>query len=105
MRQRIEIAKADLAGTGTSVAVSPKHLAIDVQAVLGRPAFDDGGALWLPLAKGKFGKLTPALLAVNSDAGAPTVPAIAIASADVVYASGLAFFPAASGLPLASAQP
>jgi hypothetical protein len=100
-----EITKADLTGTGTKVAVSPKHVVVDVEAVLARPAFDDGGALWLPLAKGKFGKLTPALLAVNSDAGSPTAPAIAITSADVAYASGLAFFPAASGLPLASAQP
>ncbi|HEY3668582.1 MAG TPA: hypothetical protein VGL19_21430 [Polyangiaceae bacterium] len=100
-----EITKADLAGTGTRVAVSPKHVVVDVEAVLARPAFDDGGALWLPLAKGKLGKLTPALLAVNSDAGSPTAPAIAITSADVAYASGLAFFPAAPGLPLASAQP
>jgi ligand-binding sensor domain-containing protein len=100
-----EITKADLAGTGTKVAVSPKHVVVDVEGVLARPAFDDGGALWLPLAKGKFGKLTPAWLAVNSDAGSPTAPAITITSADVAYASGLAFFPAASGLPLASAQP
>jgi hypothetical protein len=100
-----EIPKAALVGTGTSMAVSPKHVVVDVAAVLARPAFDDAGALWLPLAKGTFGKLTPALLAVNTDAGAPTTPAIVISSAAVDYADGLAFFPAAQGLPLASAQP
>ena len=100
-----EIAKASLTGTGTHTVVSPAHVVVDVQAVFGRPAFDDGGALWLPLAKGTFGKLTPALLSVNSDAGSPTTPAAVISSPDVGSADSLAFFPAASGLPLASAQP
>ena len=100
-----EIAKADLSGTGEQTAVAVVHVTVDVEAVMSRAAFDDEGALWLSLAAGKFGKLTPAQLAVSSDAGAPTAPEIVLASPDVGYANGIAFFPAASGLPLASAQP
>ena len=81
------------------------HVTVDVEAVMSRAAFDDEGALWLSLAAGKFGKLTPTQLAVTSDAGAPTTPEIVLSSPDVRYANGIAFFPAASGLPLASAQP
>lgn len=100
-----EIAKADLSGTGAKTAVAVVHVTVDVQAVMSRAAFDDQGALWLSLAAGKFGKLTPAQLNVSSTAGAPTTPEIVLSSPDVGYANGIAFFPAASGLPLASAQP
>jgi len=100
-----EIAKANLVGTGAHTVVSPAHVVLAVQAVLGRPAFDDGGSLWLPLSQGKFGKLTPALLSVSTDAGAPTTPAVVISSSDIGSADSFAFFPAAVGLPLASAQP
>ncbi|HEY3255830.1 MAG TPA: hypothetical protein VGJ91_17855, partial [Polyangiaceae bacterium] len=100
-----EIAKADLDEAGTSTVVAKVHVTVDVQAVISRPAFDDEGSLWLSLSAGKFGKLTAAQLAVSSNAGAPTAPSLVIASSDLTYADGLAFFPAASGLPLASAQP
>lgn len=103
--QVFKIAKADLGGSGTASVTAKVHVTVDVQALMSRPAFDDAGALWLSLAAGKFGKLTAAQLGVSSDAGAPTRPAIVISSGDVGYADGLAFFPAASGLPLASAQP
>ncbi len=100
-----EIAKVDLDGAGANTVVAKVHVAVDVLSVISRPAFDDEGSLWLSLARGKFGKLTAAQLAVSSSAAAPTVPALVISSGDVGYADGLAFFPAASGLPLASAQP
>lgn len=100
-----EIGKTDLAARGSASAVAKVRVSLDVLAVMSRPAFDDAGALWLSLAAGKFGKLTAEQLAVSSGPGAPTAPAVVISSPDVGYADGIAFFPAASGLPLASAQP
>jgi len=100
-----EIGKADLDDTGTQTAVAKVRVSLDAQALISRPAFDDEGSLWLSLAAGKFGKLTAEQLAVSSSAGSPTVPAFVISSPDVGYAEGMAFFPAASGLPLPSAQP
>jgi hypothetical protein len=100
-----EVRKADLDDSGTHSITAKVHVAVDVQAVFSRPAFDDEGSLWLSLAAGKFGKLTAEQLAVSSSAGAPTVPAFVISSPDVGYAEGMAFFPAASGLPLSSSQP
>ena len=103
--QVFEIVKADLTGSGAVTSVAKVHVSVDILAVMSRPAFDDEGSLWLTLAAGKFGKLTAEQLAVSSDAGAPTAPAVIIAGTGVGSADGLAFFPAASGLPLASAQP
>ncbi|HYP74585.1 MAG TPA: hypothetical protein VER12_01445 [Polyangiaceae bacterium] len=100
-----EVGKADLDDTGTHTAVAKVHVTLAVQALLSRPAFDDEGSLWLSLTAGKFGKLTAEQLAVSSSPGSPTVPAFVISSPDVGYADGMAFFPAASGLPLPSAQP
>jgi len=100
-----EIVKTDLDNAGTNTVVANVRVTVDVQAVISRPAFDDEGSLWLSLAAGKFGKLSAEQLAVSSSAAAPTTPAFVISSSDVGYADGMAFFPAASGLPLASAQP
>jgi len=100
-----EIGKAELAARGANTVVAKARVTLAVAALISRPAFDAEGSLWLSLAAGQFGKLTAAQLAVSSSAGAPTRPEFVISSGDVRYADGLAFFPAASGLPLPSAQP
>jgi len=99
-----EIRKADLDGEGTHTVVAKARLTLDSSSILGRPAFDDEGALWVSLLQDGFGKLTAEQLAVSSSAAEPTVPAVVIAGLGVVP-DALAFFPAASGLPLPSAQP
>jgi hypothetical protein len=101
----LELDKAMLEQRGTSTVAAKVRVSLDVQALDGRPAFDDEGSLWLSLSAGKFAKVTAEQLAVSSSASAPTVPALVIASPDLSDAGGLAFFPAASGLPLPSAQP
>lgn len=98
-----EIAKTDLAHEGTNTAVAKVHIALDPASQPRRPAFDGEGALWVSLAEGSFGKLTAEQLAVSSSAAEPTVPSVVISLGSSVDA--LAFFPAASGLPLPSAQP
>jgi len=98
-----QIAKADLAYEGTNSVVAKAHLTVSGSMTnLGRPAFDDEGSLWTPLTESSFGKLTAEQLTVSSSAAAPTVPAVVISG---VGPDALAFFPAASGLPLPSAQP
>jgi|GEM_PF-763815 len=99
-----EIRKADLDGEGTHTVVANARLTLDSSSVLGRPAFDDEGGLWVSLTEGSFGKLTAEQLAVSSSSAEPTVPAVVISSLGVVP-DAMAFFPAASGLPLPSAQP
>ncbi|HYQ01244.1 MAG TPA: hypothetical protein VER96_21380 [Polyangiaceae bacterium] len=97
-----EIAKTDLVAEGTHTVVAKAQLALGDESVLNRAAFDDQGSLWISLSESSFGKLTAEQLAVSSTAAAPTVPSVVISS---VGADSLAFFPAASGLPLPSAQP
>jgi streptogramin lyase len=99
-----EVGKADLDGEGTHSVVPQVHLALASTSVFGRPAFDDAGSLWISLSDGSFGKLTPEQLAVSSSATEPTVPSVVISDLGV-SPDALAFFPAASGLPLPSAQP
>ena len=99
-----EIRKADLDGEGTHTVAAKARLALDSSTVLGRPAFDDEGSLWVSLTEGSFGKLTAEQLTVSSSPSEPTVPAAVISGLGVV-SDALAFFPAASGLPLPSAQP
>lgn len=103
--QIFEIKKADLSGTGTKTRVAVVHVSVDILAVMSRPAFDDGSALWLPLQQHTFAKLTPEQLTVSSDAGSPTIPDNIIFGVSLGYGESLAFFPAPSGLPLASSQP
>jgi hypothetical protein len=97
-----EITKTDLAGVGTQTVVAKVRLALGDSSSPRRPAFDGEGSLWVPLSESSFGKLTEAQLAVSSTAAAPTIPSVVIGS---VGPDALAFFPAASGLPLPSAQP
>ncbi|HET7543843.1 MAG TPA: hypothetical protein VFK05_28420 [Polyangiaceae bacterium] len=99
------LGKAQLDQRGASIAVAKVLLSLGTPLSSGRPAFDDEGSLWLPLAGGKIAKLAAEQLALGSSSEEPTVPALVISSPDVSDAGGLAFFPAASGLPLPSAQP
>ncbi len=100
-----EIAKADLGHTGSRTVVAHVSIVIGVAALFNRPAFDDGGALWLSLSAGHFGALSPTQLRVSSSAGDATTPAVVLASGDVGYANDIAFFPAAVGLPLYHSLP
>ncbi|HYQ45900.1 MAG TPA: hypothetical protein VER11_28215 [Polyangiaceae bacterium] len=99
-----EITKTDLAHEGTNTVAAKVRIALDGSAELARPAFDDEGSLWVSLANGSFGKLTAEQLAVSSSPAAPTVPSVVISGLGVGV-DALAFFPTATGLPLASAQP
>jgi len=99
-----EVAKTDLDGEGTQAAVAKVRLALASSSLLGRPAFDDAGSLWVSLSLGSFGKLTAEQLTVSSSAAEPTVPSVVISGLGL-GPDALAFFPAASGLPLPSAQP
>ena len=95
-----QVARAELEGSGSKSVVARVTLALSVAALLERPAFDEGGGLWLALNQNRFGRLTPAQLSVSSTAGAPTSPATIITSPNMGYANRMAFFPAAAGLPL-----
>jgi len=103
-----EVAKSDLDQEGTHTVAAKVKIAlalpsVDPYAMMSRPAFDDEGSLWLPLVTGEFGKLTAEQLAVSSSAATPTVPAVVISHG--ASSEAFAFFPAAGGLPLPSAQP
>lgn len=91
---------ADLAGTGAKAVIPSVHVTIGVAGLLEGMAFDDEGGLWMALAQGTFGRLGPEQLGTSSGPGDPTVPATIVSSSGVGYASNVAFFPAAPGLPL-----
>jgi len=97
-----EISKTDLAAVGTQTVVPKARHALGDSSVLARPAFDDQGSLWLSLASGSLGKLSADQLAAESPE--PSVPSLLISNLGV-DPDALAFFPAAAGLPLPSAQP
>jgi streptogramin lyase len=99
-----EVAKMDLDGEGTHAVVAKVLLALASSSILGRPTFDDAGSLWVSLSEGNFAKLTAEQLSVSSTAAEPTEPSVLISNQGV-GPDALAFFPAASGLPLPSAQP
>jgi sugar lactone lactonase YvrE len=101
----VEIAAADLTGTGSATVAAVVVIALDVGALLDRPAFDEGGGLWLSWSAGKFARLAPGQLGTSTTAGSPTVPEVIVASPDVGAANRMAFFPAPAGLPLFSAIP
>ena len=95
-----KIAAADLEGSGARRVVATVTITLGVAALLERPAFDESGGLWLALDQNRFGRLGPEQLGASSAAGAPTLPATIIASPGMGYANRMAFFPAATDLPL-----
>ncbi len=101
----VEVAKADLEGTGDLEVPVVVSIAIDVAALPSRPAFDDEGGLWLTLSAGSFGRLAPSQLGVSSDAGSPTTPDTIIKSSKIGSSGVVAFFPADPDLPLYHALP
>jgi hypothetical protein len=94
------VSNADQALTGPQIVVSDRSVALGVTALLERPAFDESGGLWLALNENRFGRLSPAQLATNSDIGSPTVPETIITSPGMGNANRMAFFPSAADLPL-----
>jgi len=94
------VASTDQALDGAQVVVSERSVALGVTALLERPAFDESGGLWLALNEGRFGRLSPEQLAIDSSIGSPTVPATIISSPGMGNANRMAFFPAAADLPL-----
>lgn len=100
-----QIPAAAQSGTGAKTVVPPALVTLQVGALLGGMAFDEGGGLWVTYSQGKFVRLTPALLGVTTNGGAPTTPERIIASPQVAYTEDLAFYPAPAALPLYSALP
>jgi sugar lactone lactonase YvrE len=95
-----ELAAADLAGTGEESVVSEVSIAVGVDVLLNRGAFDDGGGLWISYGGGRLARLSPAELAVSVPSGDAVEPERIIRTAAVGSDLRLGFFPAAAGLPL-----
>lgn len=96
-----KLTPADLVASGTLKTVVPSvQITIGVGALLESAAFDESGGYWFTYSQGKLARLAPSQLGTSSGSGDPTIPATVITSADIGYASGIAFFPAPSALPL-----
>ncbi|HEY6081271.1 MAG TPA: hypothetical protein VIW29_20795 [Polyangiaceae bacterium] len=95
-----QLAAADLDQTGAQDVKANVSFAIDVLALPGTPAFDDGDGLWIDLAEGELGRFSPEQLGTSSGPGAPVTPDTLISSASVNTELPFAFFPAPAGLPL-----
>ena len=99
------VSQGDLSGSGDDTVEAVVQLTLPVSALLSRPAFDESGGLWLGLGGGGVGRIAPEQLTVSTDAGDPTRPEVLITSADLGSVERIAFFPAASDLPLYHALP
>ncbi len=99
------IPSTELSATGSKTVVPPALVTLEVGALLGGMAFDEGGGLWIAYSAGKFIRLAPAQLTVTTGPGNPTVPERIISSPQVAYVEDLAFYPGATGTPLFSATP
>ena len=98
-----KLTPANLAAVGELKEVVPSViLTVGLGALLESLAFDESGSLWLTYSQGKVARIARTQLGTSTNAGAPTVPEGITTSADLGYAGGLAFFPAASALPLFS---
>lgn len=75
-------------------------LTLAVNAIVDRPAFDDGGGLWIAYGQGSMARLAAAVLDDSTDGGSPTTPDVVIDADFIGYSGKVAFFPAAAGLPL-----
>lgn len=95
-----QLAAADLDQAGEQQVKANVSFAIDVLALPGTPAFDDGNGLWIDLAEGELGRFSPAQLGHSSGPGEPIEPATLISSTSVSTTLPFAFFPAPAGLPL-----
>ncbi len=95
-----ELSASDLDGTGEDSVVSEVSIAIGVDVLLDRGAFDDGGGLWISYGGGRLARLSPADLAVSVPSGDAVEPERIVRSDAVSSALRLGFFPASAGLPL-----
>jgi hypothetical protein len=100
-----QLAATALDQTGQKDVKANVSFGIDVLALPGTPAFDEGNGLWVDLADGEFGRFSPAQLGQSSDPGDPVTPDTLISSSAITSTLPLAFFPAPEGLPLFHAIP
>lgn len=100
-----QLAATALDQTGEKDVKANVSFGIDVLALPGTPAFDEGNGLWLDLADGEFGRFSPTQLGQSSDPGDPVTPDTLISSSAITSTLPLAFFPAPKGLPLFHAIP
>lgn len=80
---------------GTTATLKPDiQITLSGGVLIHQLAFDESGALWTALASGKFGKLNTEQLSSSGK----KVPDLVVASPDLKYATGLAFYPIPDGL-------
>jgi len=91
------IAMIPVSQQSTTAIIKPAvQIKLSAGVLIHQISFDESGALWTAMANGKFGKLNAEQLST----GGKKTPDIMIASPDVKYASGIAFYPIPEGLPL-----
>lgn len=90
---------ADLQGTGTKDIAPTVSRHLDVTDVLEGIAIDDSGAVWVTLGVDTLARIGSDQLIPGGD---DLIPSRVITGTDTAYGKSLAFFPAASGLPLYS---
>jgi sugar lactone lactonase YvrE len=95
-----EIAAADLGGSGSDDVVSEVSIAVGVDVLVNRGAFDDGGGLWISYGNTRLARISPAQLGVSVPSGDAVDPERIVTSDSVGSELRLAFFPASAGLPL-----
>jgi sugar lactone lactonase YvrE len=100
-----QLAASELAGTGEDSVVSEVSIAVGVDVLLNRGAFDDGGGLWISYGGTRIARLGPAELGVSVPSGAAVVPERIVTSEPVGSDLRVGFFPAAAGLPLFHSLP
>lgn len=92
--------RADLGNDDATPVAAAASLTLAVSAIIDRPAFDDGGGLWLAYGQGSMARIAPTDLDDSTDGGSPTTPDVIIDGDFIGYSGKVAFFPAAADLPL-----
>ncbi|MBL8949361.1 MAG: hypothetical protein JNK82_01195 [Myxococcaceae bacterium] len=98
------VSAANLVAGGDRTVTPGVRITLSVGALLEGIAFDEAGGLWVAGSTGKVVRLDASQLSTSSNGGNPTAPQVVLSSADIAYASNMAFFPAAANLPLAHAM-
>ncbi|WP_243455062.1 hypothetical protein [Meiothermus sp. CFH 77666] len=93
-----------LTGTGSATLSPDKQISLPATALPRAFAFDEGGGLWLaydkPSANGRFARLSPSQLTVDSSPGSPTIPERIIEGSTLGNANSIVLYPAPANLPL-----
>jgi hypothetical protein len=100
-----QVAASELAGTGEDSVVSEVSIAVGVDVLVNRGAFDDGGGLWISYGGTRLARLSPAQLGVSVPSGDAVMPETIVTSEPVGSDQRVGFFPAAEGLPLFHSLP